>query len=291
VIHSYYAVALAPAIAALVGAGLVDLWSARARVWLGGVAVGLACLGTAWFGSTLLDRTPSFYPGLGTAAILLAAVALLVLVAASLPSLAENVAVKRLAVGAAALGICATLLAPAAYALDTTGTAYGGGDPHPGPGTTSGFGGGFGGNGGPAGGLVGGVAGGQPGGLPGDGGGLGGNSADTALLEYLVANRGTATWIVAANSSQEGGSIELATGLPVMAMGGFTGSDPAPTLDQLKSYIASGKLRFVLAGGGLSGGGGFGSTDSSSRTSWVTSTCKAVSYGGSASLYDCAGAA
>ena len=291
VIHSYYAVALAPAIAALVGAGLVDLWSARARVWLGGVAVGLACLGTAWFGSTLLDRTPSFYPGLGTAAILLAAVALLVLVATSLPSLAENVAVKRLAVGAAALGICATLLAPAAYALDTTGTAYGGGDPHPGPGTTSGFGGGFGGNGGPAGGLVGGVAGGQPGGLPGDGGGLGGNSADTALLEYLVANRGTATWIVAANSSQEGGSIELATGLPVMAMGGFTGSDPAPTLDQLKSYIASGKLRFVLAGSVLSGGGGFGSTDSSSRTSWVTSTCKAVSYGGSASLYDCAGAA
>ena len=291
VIHSYYAVALAPAIAALVGAGLVDLWSARARVWLGGVAVGLACLGTAWFGSTLLDRTPSFYPGLGTAAILLAAVPLLVLVATSLPSLAENVAVKRLAVGAAALGICATLLAPAAYALDTTGTAYGGGGPHPGPGTPRGLGGGLGGNGGPAGGLAGGVAGGQPGGLPGDGGGLGGNSADTALLEYLVANRGTATWIVAANSSQEGGSIELATGLPVMAMGGFTGSDPAPTLDQLKSYIASGKLRFVLAGGGLSGGGGFGSTDSSSRTSWVTSTCKAVSYGGSASLYDCAGAA
>ena len=79
-----------------------------------------------------------------------------------------------------------------------------------------------------------------------------------------------------------------------MAMGGFTGSDPAPTLAQLQGYIASGKLRFVLASGGIGGGfgGGFGGgTGTSDRTSWVTSTCKAVSYGGSASLYDCAGAA
>ena len=83
IIHSYYAVALAPAIAALVGAGLVDLWGSRLRIWLGGVAVGLACLATAWFGWQLLDRTPSFVAGVGPAAIVLAAVALLVLVAAS----------------------------------------------------------------------------------------------------------------------------------------------------------------------------------------------------------------
>jgi 4-amino-4-deoxy-L-arabinose transferase-like glycosyltransferase len=297
VIHSYYAVALAPAIAALVGAGLVDLWGARLRVWLGGVAVGLACLGTAWFDSTLLDRTPSFYPGLGTTAIVLAGLALLALVATSLPRFAGSVAVKRIAVGAAAVGVCAMLLAPAAYALDTTGTAYGGGDPHPGPGTTSDFGG----NGG---GLPGGGFGGGGGGrilvfpqipgvtLPLGNGSAPGSAGDSALYSYLVANRGSATWIVAINSAQDAGNIELATGLPVMAMGGFTGSDPAPTLDQLKSYVASGKLRFVLAGGGGGGGGGgFAGGDSSDRTTWVTSTCKAVDYGGSASLYDCAGAA
>jgi 4-amino-4-deoxy-L-arabinose transferase-like glycosyltransferase len=288
IIHSYYAVALAPAIAALVGAGLVDLWRTRFRVWLGGIAVGLACLGSAWFGATLLDRTPTFAPGLGAVAILLAGVALLVLLAASLPRLADNAAVKRVAVGAAALGVCATLLAPAAYALDTTGIAYGGGDPHPGPGAVSS---GFGGGQGAFGGGIGAPNGGLPGGGSGGSGGLGGNASDSALLDYLVANRGTATWIVAANSAQEAGSIEIATGLPVMAMGGFTGSDPAPTLDQLKSYIASGKLRFVLASGGGLGGGGFGGSDSSDRTTWVTSNCKAVTYGGSAGLYDCAGAA
>ena len=297
VIHSYYAVALAPAIGALVGAGLVELWSARLRIWLGGIAVGIACLGTAWFGATLLDRTPTFAVGLGPVAIGLAALALAVLVAASVPAIAGRAAVKRIALAAAGVGVCATLLAPAAYALDTMGSAYGGGDPHPGPGTTAGLGGLGGGPGGlgPIGGLgliAGPGAGGQiPAGLPGDGGGLGGNSSDTALLSYLVSNRGSASWIVAANSAQEAGSIELATGLPVMAMGGFTGSDPAPTLAQLKSYIASGKLRFVLASGGMGGGGFGGGTDNSDRTSWVTSTCKAVSYGGSASLYDCAGAA
>ncbi|HEY1167926.1 MAG TPA: hypothetical protein VGE81_02930, partial [Candidatus Limnocylindrales bacterium] len=194
---------------------------------------------------------------------------------------------------------------PAAYAIDTTGIAYGGGDPHPGPGTTTTLAGAPGGGvlpggsltgGGPGGSLAGGppTSGQQATGLPGDGGGLGGNSSDTALLNYLVANRGSATWIVAADSAQEAGSIELATGLPVMAMGGFTGSDPAPTLAQLEGYVASGKLRFVLESGGTGGGlggGGLGSDTSSARDSWVTSTCKLVSYGGSATLYDCAGAA
>jgi 4-amino-4-deoxy-L-arabinose transferase-like glycosyltransferase len=296
VIHSYYAVALAPAIAALVGAGIVELWGSHVRVWLGGVAVAIACLGTTWFGATLLDRTPTFAVGLGPVAIVVAASALAVLAAASFPRLASRPAIKRVALAAAGVGVLATLLAPAAYALDTTGAAYGGGDPHPGPGTATGFGspGGLGGLG-PIGGLGGnagaGASGQIAGGLPGDGGGLGGNSSDSALLSYLVTNRGSASWIVAANSAQEAGSIELATGLPVMAMGGFTGSDPAPTLDQLKSYIASGKLRFVLASGGIGGGGFGGGADSSSRTTWVTSTCKAVNYGGSASLYDCASAA
>jgi 4-amino-4-deoxy-L-arabinose transferase-like glycosyltransferase len=296
VIHSYYAVALAPAIAALVGAGIVELWGSHVRVWLGGVAVAIACLGTTWFGATLLDRTPTFAVGLGPVAIVVAASALAVLAAASFPRLASRPAIKRVALAAAGVGVLATLLAPAAYALDTTGAAYGGGDPHPGPGTATGFGspGGLGGLG-PIGGLGGnagaGASGQIAGGLPGDGGGLGGNSSDSALLSYLVTNRGSASWIVAANSAQEAGSIELATGLPVMAMGGFTGSDPAPTLDQLKSYIASGKLRFVLASGGIGGGGFGGGADSSSRTTWVTSTCKAVNYGGSASLSDCASAA
>jgi hypothetical protein len=276
-------------VAALVGAGLVDLWATRLRVWIGGIAVGAVCLGSAWFGATLLDRTPTFDPGLGPVAITLAAVALAGLVATTLPALAGRTAIKKLALVAAALGVCATLIAPAAYAIETTGTAYGGGDPHPGPGTASGFGpgGGIGGGGGF------GAGGAARAGLPGDGGGLGGDTSDSPLLDYLVANRGNATWIVATSGSQEAGSIEIATGLPVMAMGGFTGSDPTPTLDQLKSYIASGQLRFILMNSGA-GGGGFGGM--SDRSAWIAASCSTVNYGrgyagGGGTLYDCAGAA
>ena len=301
VIHSYYAVALAPAVAALVGAGLVDLWGARLRIWLGGVAVGLACLATAWFGWQLLDRTPGFAAGVGPAGVAVAVGATLALVAVSVPRLSENAMARRIALVAAALGLSAALLAPAAYAVETVQTAYGGGDPHPGPGAAgSQFDGGLGGLGGlgivpgggfPGGGFPGGgISGG--GGRGGFGGGLATGAENTAMLNYLVANRGNATWIVAANSSQQAGTIELATGLPVMAMGGFTGSDPTPTLDQLKSYVASGKLRFVLVDGLGGGGGGFGGSDTTDRTSWVTGTCKVVNYGDSSSnLYDCAGAA
>ena len=121
---------------------------------------------------------------------------------------------------------------------------------------------------------------------------MGNASADSALVSYLVANRGSTTWIVAATSAQEAGPLEIATSLPVMAMGGFTGSDPAPTLDQLKAYIASGQLRYVLAGGGNGGGGGDSDATASDRTAWVTSACTLVDYGGSGTgtLYDCAGA-
>lgn len=289
VIHSYYMVAMAPAIAALAAAGLVDLWRLRAgRFWIGGLAVGAATLGTAWFGATLLERTPSFAPSLGVAAIALAGVAVGVLVVASLPALRDRLA--RLALLAAGLGVAAALLAPASFAVATTGTAYGGGDPHPGPVASGQVGGGAGFRG-TTGGL-GGFAGGGPGGFGGPGG-----ETSTALVDYLVANRGSATWIVAADSANQAGSIELASGLPVMAMGGFTGSDPTPTLAQLQAYVASGQLRYVLVGGG-GGPGGFGGTSSgtagvSAVNSWVASACHVVDYAGtgSSNLYDCAGAA
>lgn len=60
------------------------------------------------------------------------------------------------------------------------------------------------------------------------GSGMGNASADSALVSYLVANRGSAPWIVAATSAQEAGPLELATSLPVMAMGGFTGPTRHP---------------------------------------------------------------
>jgi 4-amino-4-deoxy-L-arabinose transferase-like glycosyltransferase len=285
IIHSYYVVAMAPAIGALVGGGLTELWSARAaaprRPWAG-IVLAAGVVGSAAVAWVLLARTPEFAPGL---AIGIAAVAVGTAVVLALPAIASS---RALQVAALGLAIATLLAGPAAYALDTMQTGDGGGDPAAGPhvasaGGPGGFGraGGFGGSDG-----SGPFAGGPDGGAP-----AGAGTTDSSLTTYLSANRGSARWIVAARSAMQAGSIELATGQPVMAMGGFSGSDPAPTLDQLRAYVASGELRFVLVGGGGPAGGFAGPGGASTDIeSWVTSTCSPVSSV-STMLYDCAGSA
>ncbi len=300
VIHSYYVVAMGPAVGALVGGGAVVMWRARERhPWVGAV-LGLALVGSAGVALMLLDRTPSFVPGLGL--VVLAVTAVTVPLVALRPTISRG----RVQVAAAALGLAMLLAGPAAYAVDTMQTAYAGGDPSAGPQATS-TDGGLGADGGSRGGLAAAGMTGAPGGLapagmtgaPGGGGPGGGAGAplDTATLDYLVANQGDATWLVAVSDATSAGQIEISTGRAVMAMGGFSGSDNALTLQQLQALVASGELRFVSAGGGGDGRGGpngaspNGQGGTSGVSSWVTSSCTAVSVGSSAaSVYDCAGA-
>ena len=63
VIHTYYTVALAPAIAALVAIGAQQLWKERAHVWARAVAAGSVVLTAGWAWA-LLERTPSWNPEL-----------------------------------------------------------------------------------------------------------------------------------------------------------------------------------------------------------------------------------
>jgi len=82
--------------------------------------------------------------------------------------------------------------------------------------------------------------------------------------------------------------LELTSGEPVMAMGGFSGSDPAPTLEQLQEYVRSGTLRFVLIAGGA-GRGGPGGGVSSAVATWVAANGTIVNMdGASGTLYDLA---
>jgi 4-amino-4-deoxy-L-arabinose transferase-like glycosyltransferase len=289
IIHSYYAVAMAPAIGALVGAGAVDLWALRARTRFGGLALAGTILVSAALAWQLLGRTPDFTPGLGLAIL---ACGTLVAVILAVPG---TLARRRTQLLAAGLGLAVLLVGPAAYALDTMATAYAGGDPSAGPATAAGGPGGGGGPGGSgaAAGLgrtgIGAPAGPVGGFAAGSGASDGGGRSDPALIAYLLANRNGATWIVATTSANAAGSIQLASGEPVMAMGGFSGSDPAPTLAQFKALVASGQLRYVLVngGGGFGGPGGGRGGSTSEIDAWVASVGTAVDYGGSGgTLYD-----
>jgi len=259
--HPYYAVMLAPAIGALVGAGVTDLWRLRERHLAAGLALAAGLVGSAAWGLVVLGRVPSFLPGLGIAAVAVAVAAGLVVL---LPAAAVD---RRLQRGALVLGIVAVLAGPAAFSAATTTRALAGGDPSAGP-SSAGIGG-----------FVGGFRG----------------EADATLVDYLVANHDEAIWIVAAQGSGTAAGIQLAAGEPVLTMGGFSGTDEAPTADELRTLVDSGQLRFVLAGGqgpgpgaGIGGGAGFGG----GAAAWVADACTVVDLGttSSGTLYDCAGA-
>jgi 4-amino-4-deoxy-L-arabinose transferase-like glycosyltransferase len=259
IFHPYYSVALAPGVAAVAGAGAVTLWRmGRANRWLRWM-LPLAVAGTAAWSVALLRRTPSFHPSLPGAVAAGAALA-----AAGL-WLAFHLRERWVLLGAAAVATATLLAGPAAYALNSVA--------HPGTGAIvaagpGGAGGGFGGGGG---------AGGAP-----------ATTGQTGLIAYLEANRGTATYLVAAFSSRSSAPIIIATGQPVVTIGGFNGGDPAPTLTQFQQLVAAGKLRFVLLGGGGPGGGPGGG--GSAISAWVTShgtQVAAADYGGGAgTLYD-----
>ena len=223
----------------------------------------------------------------------------------------------RLLAVAGVAGLIAVLAGPAAYAVTPLSKTIEGSNPLAGPTAGGGFGGlgaglaglaGFGGtdaargDGGTGGYGAGGYGAGRAradgrAGADGAGrigaGGYGGpgGTASKQMVAYLEAHRDGATWLVAVQGSSAAASIILATdGMPVMAMGGFRGTDPAPTLAQFEQYVKQGKVHYVLAGvrGGL-GGGGFGGGSAgtvASVTSWVEQNCTAVpasAYGGAAS--------
>ncbi|MFD6654466.1 ArnT family glycosyltransferase [Streptomyces parvus] len=135
----------------------------------------------------------------------------------------------------------------------------------------------------------------------GGGGGMGGllNGAtvDAEAKALLAKGADDYTWVAAAVGAQNAASYQLATGDPVMAIGGFNGSDPSPTLAQFKKYVAEGKIHYFVSGGGMgggtggegggrTGGGGMGGSGTSSRiSSWVTENFTEVTVG-SATFYD-----
>jgi 4-amino-4-deoxy-L-arabinose transferase-like glycosyltransferase len=251
--HPYYTVALAPAIGALVGIGGAGLWRVRhtrfARVAL---AAALALTGGwAW---VLLDRTPGWLPWLRVV-IVIAAVAAAGLIVAGPALRAPTVRGRTaLAAAAASLALVAGLAGPLAYSIDTASTAHGGSIPSAGPTVAA-----------AAGGPGGGTALGR-GAFPGGPGGT--NTVRGAVINLLKAGAPGYRWVAATVGSTSAAALELSTGgRPVMAIGGFSGSDPAPSLAEFEKLVAEHKIHYFIGGG--SGGSAGGSGDSSQITSWV----------------------
>jgi 4-amino-4-deoxy-L-arabinose transferase-like glycosyltransferase len=312
IVHEYYTVALAPAIGGLVGLGAAALWRARERL-VPRVALAAAVLVTTVWTLVLLGRASGWHTWLRPVVGMLGVVAALALVAGPLlagRSPAGQAATRRAAPVVAALALVAVLAAPAAASVATAATPHAGAIVTAQPATQAAGPGGMrtrgllppgaapGGQLGQVGQAPGAVPGQLPGGavgLPGRApgaraGGLGGLlDAGTPSAELVTALRTDAsryTWVAAAVGSNSAAGLQLATGLPVMPIGGFNGSDPSPTLEQFQRYVAEDKIHYFLGGGGPGGMQADGGADSAAEiAAWVQETYQATTIGG-VTVYD-----
>lgn len=242
--HPYYLTVMAPAVAALVGIGLATMWRDYRRGSWRGWLLPLALAATVGEQVYLLSADATWEHRLVPPLVALAVGGAVALVAARLvrgPSV-RDLRWMRLAGPALGIAFLALLAAPTVWAATPVIQNEVSPMPSAGPG--------------PGRGIV---------GMPGPGRNSG---VDSALLNYLEAHRGGAEYLVAVESSNQADPLILATNQPVMALGGFSGSDPILTTSQLAQLVASGKLRYALVAG--SGHFGFmGGGRQSGLTQWI----------------------
>ncbi|MGW5109325.1 glycosyltransferase family 39 protein [Nocardia sp. NPDC004123] len=205
--HSYYAMELVPAMAALIGIGATQLWQRRTHLAARGT-LAVMLLATGGWSFVLLHRTPEWLPWLRWTLVALSVVAAAVLlIAPKLPRFTLAIGVFVLLAG---------LLGPTVYTLETVAQVHNGGSPTAGPPRS------------------------EHGGGPGQRSGV----ADPQIAG-LIAGSDT-RWAAAAIGAQDVSSLELSTGKALLAVGGFSGRDDSPTLAQFQQYVADHQIGYLL---------------------------------------------
>ncbi|MGW4243463.1 ArnT family glycosyltransferase [Nocardia sp. NPDC004722] len=270
-VHPYYCLSIAPAVAGMFALGIHEMWTRRDSLLGRGGLAGLVAVTGVW-SFVLLHRNSGWFPELRWAILAVT------VVACALILLPQHRSHHRIATVALALGLIASLGGTAAYSLATIATPHSGGGPTVGPAASDRRGG---------------------------GGGFGESQPNPQLAALL---RGSdATWAAAVNGSSAAAGLELQTDKAVMAIGGFSGSDPTPTLAEFQADVKAGKIGYYIvqsngrggqnpadqpnrqgapggqgdqgAQGGPGGQGGFGRNQHSDITNWVTATFKPQQVG------------
>ncbi|MGW6931483.1 ArnT family glycosyltransferase [Lentzea sp. NPDC054927] len=240
IIHSYYTVALAPAIAAIVGIGATELWERRGEPVAAAVLSGSVAL-SALQCYVLINAFSTPVAILVLMTGLIAAVGLVLSMRWAIP-----------------VALVAALLGPTTYSFATVTTPHTGALPVAGPsnGRMGGMGGGL----------------------------LDATTPDAEVVTLLQADAGEYRWAAATIGSNNAAGLQLASGQPVMAMGGFNGTDPAPTLEQFQEMVRSGQIHYYVAAGRMMQGE-TGSDAAHDIAAWVAENFTATTVAGS-TLYE-----
>ena len=252
-IHPYYVVAMAPAVAALIGIGVPYIWKAYTRRthvwWIVPLTIAITTITSVIMLGYRNDWTILMWI-VGVAGVVATGIAVM------LPP-CISMRLRRMMLACAVISACA---APIAYSISTVLVAHSGSIPTAGPNAS-----------------------------------VMNNtnnetaSAEAALVKFLLANQRGATWIAAVDSANTSAPIQLSTKQPVMAIGGFNGSDSALTLQSFKQLVATGKVRYYVVDSRSRGGGPGGNSD---IAQWATSSGVKIEYGGTQyAVYDLKNAA
>lgn len=240
--HRYYLEMLSPAVAAIVAAGIAAMWTDYRQGGLRACALPAALVLAAATEVYILSGFPEWSNRLTPVVLGATLSAALVLAGFTL---------ARRAAGnwpriAAAVGVLGLLIAPAVWAAIPVWNGGDTGLPYAGP---------------------------RQAGRP------AGKAADVSqLVAYLTENDDGEDYILATLNANTAAPVILETSEAVMAMGGFSGSDPILTADELATAVETGKVRFFLvpSAGNAPPGAPQPPNQQGGLTRWVTENCSLV---------------
>jgi Dolichyl-phosphate-mannose-protein mannosyltransferase len=118
------------------------------------------------------------------------------------------------------------------------------------------------------------------------GGILDASEPSAELTAMLREDAGEYRWAAAVVSANQAAGYQLASGHPVMAIGGFNGTDPSPTLEEFQEDVAAGRIHWFIGRG--SGFSGAGATEAERIAAWVSDNFAPITVDG-VTVYDLAG--
>jgi 4-amino-4-deoxy-L-arabinose transferase-like glycosyltransferase len=270
IFHSYYTSALAPGLAALVGIGAAAVLAEarRDRAWL--AYAGGGAVVSAWLAVKLSRRAGPLLGWVAPAVVVLTMVTVI-----GLAAVAAVRRGRRYVAAPLAAGLVVLLLAPAAWAVnETTNRSL---DAAP---AQNGFGRGFG---------------------PGGAEGFNPSTGNAALAKFLADHNTGQRWDLAVTSAMGAADLVATDNASVMALGGFSGSDPAATAASVAKMVENGEVRYFMPGNSFGRFGRFGRGGTAGQIMQaVQAVCTPVDAGATdgkaplpspyaGQLYDCAG--
>jgi 4-amino-4-deoxy-L-arabinose transferase-like glycosyltransferase len=227
--HAYYLVVMAPAISALAGIGVVVLCSFYTVGGIGSLVLPAALIATALWQGHIVDGYLTEYLAIGQKWLVPALIGGTGLVAAGLVALRRR---RQAALALSGAAFLVLLAMPTAWSVGTALLKGNTGFPAARP---------------P---FLNEAAEAQRGRWSMVVGALGG---DPKLIAFLKRNRRSEEYLFAAVNSRQAAPIIIATGDPVMALGGYSGRNPILTVDSFARLVEDARLRFALVGDGSPG--------------------------------------